>query len=630
MAIPSTGPEVLRDIAKHRGWESRQAQIDMSTAMDNASKSSRDVIVSAPVGVGKTGGYVSVAVANGNAVISTSTKALQDQVIDDLQDLHDNAGSIWGESFTFHLVKGKSSYVNTRLLSSYIRRNDITDGELVNLLSDAEHAVKDQTGEDFESQLQNIPYSIKKHFTDDNGASVDSIDTSTHAIAVNIAANSDIVVVNTALLVKETMKQSSALLSGRRTVIIDEAHHAPSIVRSASSIRSPDREASNSDYTSVAKQGRVLAGFETMMFDDNGFYKAPKGKNRGDIQREAKILLNEIIATGDKKIDGLKTSVQSFADGLTMKTTTMTPDGVRDIPMYNLAVEQDSGMVLIPYITNNFRFKLADACGTEDSGGIISLQLCSGTLDEGYGRELGMRGAEFVQVPGPYDTKRCKLYLPASVELDGGYGNSDRHDTSSIKTAVKLCKKSDGGALVLTTSTRMVKSYTEELRNAGFNVYSSSELSKKEAVAGFKEDPTGVLVGTRSFWEGLDIPGQGLRLVIIDKILFPTMTDHYIKTKEKLVKVNGGNTFNMVFIPEAKTMMAQGVGRLIRSHNDIGTVAILDSRLRSKKYGGDILSLVDSGIMATQSLNEAVSWIGKVNGDDGKLDPSKWAPLKSL
>lgn len=632
MPIPSTGPEVLKDIADYRGWETRDSQVDMAHAIDEASLNKRDVIVSAPVGVGKTGGYVSVAVARKKAVISTSTKALQDQVIEDLADLHSNAEELWGENFTYHVMKGKGSYVNVHLLRKFIRQSGETGGPLVDLLTDAEHAVEDATGEDFEKQLSAIPFKTRKLFTDDNGQSGDYQEWSTHAIAVDKAVNSDIIVVNTALLVSETMKPKSALLSGRENIIIDEAHHAPSIVRSAMSIPAPTKEALMVSNGDVKKAANKLASYETTAFDDDGDFLTKSKITRKTISGDSVSLSYAVKQMGDKSLDGLASKVDSFTNGLLATTSIVSGGESSTIPEYNLIRDSDKGMLLVPYITSVFKSKLARSCQLEeDLGSKISVSLCSGTIDKGHGLELGLYGADHISVPGPYHHARCKLFIPDSSDLDGAGRNSKTHDREAVEVAKKLCKESNGGALVLTTSNRMVEEYAAALQSAGYTVFSSSTMSKKEAVDSFKQDPNSVLVGTRSFWEGLDIPGRGLRLVIIDKIMFPIPNDPMAKTKMKYIKMSGGDTFNSVFVADAKTMMAQGVGRLIRSKNDAGVVAILDSRLRTGRYGGKVMSLVDPKMFMTPSIAEASKWLHKTQGlETKKLDKMKWEPLSAL
>ena len=120
-----------------------------------------------------------------------------------------------------------------------------------------------------------------------------------------------------------------------------------------------------------------------------------------------------------------------------------------------------------------------------------------------------------------------------------------------------------------------------------------------------------VLVGTKSFWEGVDIPGSSLTLVIIDKIPFPIIADPIMITQDYWATLMGGKgaSFFTVAIPMAERMLTQGYGRLIRSTSDYGTVAILDSRIVEKKYGSTLLGMIPDDVVATADLAAARGWV---------------------
>ena len=166
---------------------------------------------------------------------------------------------------------------------------------------------------------------------------------------------------------------------------------------------------------------------------------------------------------------------------------------------------------------------------------------------------------------------------------------------------------SGGRALVLATSHRMVGSIKERLaRKLAVTVLSQGELPKRRLVEAFESDETSVLVATLGFWEGLDIPGRSLQLVIMDKLPFPRPDDPLWVARRQAAEAAGLSAFQVVDLPRAAMLMAQGAGRLIRTTTDHGVVALLDSRLATKSYGRVLLaSLPPMPITADRSTVES-------------------------
>jgi len=124
-----------------------------------------------------------------------------------------------------------------------------------------------------------------------------------------------------------------------------------------------------------------------------------------------------------------------------------------------------------------------------------------------------------------------------------------------------------------------------------FNCLRQGLASRAELLEEFKDDPGGaVLFATRSFWEGVDVPGEALSLVIIDKLPFAPFRDPVYQQREQRVRAAGGNPFMDVALPEATLSLKQGVGRLIRAESDRGVMAILDSRINTARYGSNMIA----------------------------------------
>jgi ATP-dependent DNA helicase DinG len=144
----------------------------------------------------------------------------------------------------------------------------------------------------------------------------------------------------------------------------------------------------------------------------------------------------------------------------------------------------------------------------------------------------------------------------------------------------------DGNCLLLFTSYSMLRDVHERMKDMiDHVVFSQDTLSSSDALQQYLDEPDSVLMGTHSFWQGIDLPGDALRGVIMMRLPFSVPDSPPMEAKIEKIKERGGNPFSMLQIPEAIIKFKQGFGRLIRSSSDIGIVAILDPRLINKSYG---------------------------------------------
>ncbi len=163
----------------------------------------------------------------------------------------------------------------------------------------------------------------------------------------------------------------------------------------------------------------------------------------------------------------------------------------------------------------------------------------------------------------------------------------DDFAASFVRDAVML---SEGGALVLFTSYKMLsevyESVSAELSNAGITVLRQGSEDRLKLLRAFSQHPSSVLFATDSFWEGVDAPGETLRLLIICRLPFQVPNDPVIEARYERIIARNGNPFIELSLPEAVTRFKQGFGRLMRRATDRGVVLILDSRILKKQYGG--------------------------------------------
>jgi ATP-dependent DNA helicase DinG len=192
-------------------------------------------------------------------------------------------------------------------------------------------------------------------------------------------------------------------------------------------------------------------------------------------------------------------------------------------------------------------------------------------------------------VPSPFDFEaNALLYLPRDLP--------DPKDPEFLDRAgeriAELVSASDGGAFVLTTSLRAMKLLHEalKLRLGERPFLVQGQVPKQALLAAFRNSGRAVLLATMGFWEGVDVPGHALRLVILEKIPFAAPNDPLVAARAQSLETAGGNAFNDLFVPLAQMSLKQGFGRLIRSQSDRGVVALFDARVHRRGYGQRILS----------------------------------------
>jgi ATP-dependent DNA helicase DinG len=204
---------------------------------------------------------------------------------------------------------------------------------------------------------------------------------------------------------------------------------------------------------------------------------------------------------------------------------------------------------------------------------------------------------EELVVSSPFDFGRCSaLYVPRDLPEPG----DPTFEPAAAGRIAELVRITDGGAFVLCTSNRAMKAlYTELSRRfvasaasggAGYPLFVQGEAPKHLLLSRFRSSGRAVLVATMSFWEGVDVPGWALRLVVIDKIPFAVPTDPVVMARSDAIEREGGNAFAQYAVPSAAITLKQGFGRLLRTERDAGIVAVLDRRLLTKGYGRMLVS----------------------------------------
>lgn len=199
---------------------------------------------------------------------------------------------------------------------------------------------------------------------------------------------------------------------------------------------------------------------------------------------------------------------------------------------------------------------------------------------------LGLAEAETLLLHSPFDYKQqAMLYLPDDI----GEPNSDRFEEDLIKRIYEILTVTMGRTLVLFTSYSLLTKAYNAISISGLRILMQGEMDSYRLVQEFRKDEHSVLFGTYTFWQGIDIPGDDLQCVIITRLPFAVPDEPVTEARLEVLVREGKNPFYHYQIPRTAILLKQGFGRLIRTKNDRGIVAILDSRVRTKSYGKEFL-----------------------------------------
>ncbi|MDR2340151.1 MAG: ATP-dependent DNA helicase [Deltaproteobacteria bacterium] len=628
------------------GFEARDSQQVMFREATRTFKHGGTTVIEAGTGTGKTLAYLLPALISGKKTfVSTALKNLQVQILTkDLRFIREH----FERDFKASVLKGRQNYVCLRLLDSIgMRVRKPKERETYAFIR--EWAEETETGEvddlyelglvDKEPPFDRISSSSENCL----GQTCRNHDRCFVTRIRKKACESDIVLINHHLFMADlAMKGRGAVgfLPPWEAAIIDEAHMLENIASDYFSYKSATDNLQNTGKSleqaiawELGKEGGAPRGYESTLNDlrelsesieddinfiSNTFHdpmeesllwpKLPEAQWERK-HRELKLLL---IGLKDKlseiidKLDVIKDNNDDFKlilsdllnhfEALKFITNHDDEDYVYQVKSDKTSVE----LAAVPIDISPFLYKHLFGC--EQSILLCSATLsCDGKLDY-FLRKTGIKPNPHNKVlKSPFDyEKNVTFYVPLDRELDGQPKEDEErvkeYDDAIAERIAQLLKITEGRALVLFTSFRQLNNVRHRLQSAGNLGYrllwQDRNTSKSALLDIFKRDTNSVLLGTQSFWQGVDIPGESLSAVIIDKIPFPRPNTPLVQAKIELIEKNNGNGFNDYFMPEASLSLKQGLGRLIRNKSDWGLLAILDSRLHHTSYGPSILTNV--------------------------------------
>jgi len=633
------------------GYKPRQPQLQMTRAVARALSRRQPLVVEAGTGVGKTFAYlVPTLLAGSRALISTATKSLQDQLF--LRDLPRLTKAL-NTPTRLALLKGRSSYLCLHRMKEARVSGEFPDRRTALSLARIERwALGTATGDfaeidglDERSPIIPIVSSSRENCLgqecpDWKGCFV--------VKARREAMEADVVVVNHHLFFADvTLRDTGVaeLLPSVEIAVFDEAHQLAEAgvqflgtllgtaalidfardmlaqglahVRGVhdwqalhAAVEKAARELRLAAAGPLATAGRELRGTLKLGWKERASQPA-FGAALAGVQAACEQALGALTAVKEAAPDfaRLCERAQQLRDLAKQFSVDPDPGDVRWIDISPHAAR----LVESP-------LDIRDAMQQQLEGPPKAWVFTSATLgdDEGltwFTEPAGLTGAEILRVGSPFDyPANARLYVPRGFPKP----SEPTHPPSVALLASRLARALGGRTFVLTTTLRNLQTVADALRErfeeAGDNitVLQQGAAPKRVLLQRFIDNPASVLVGSASFWEGIDVPGDALQCVVIDKLPFPPPNDPLVEARVQRLEAEGRNAFSEYFVAEAAIALKQGAGRLIRTETDRGLLVVCDPRMAGMNYGRRLRAALPPMTPVANEV-EALEWLQRLN-----------------
>ena len=588
--------------------EERQGQDEMAVLVGRALRKNRHLIVQAGTGTGKTLGYLVPAVVSGRRiVVSTVTKALQDQLSqNDLPLLASALNPTLERPLTWTVLKGRSNYLCRQRIAeladqkqSRLELDDVSPRTKSDIKKLIEWSQITETGDEGELdwQPQRTAWS-KVSVTSEECPGASRCPQGESCFAERARAESqtaDVVIVNGWLYALDIVTEGT-IIGEHDVVIFDEAHELEDVVTDSAGLAlSPSR------ITTIGSAMRSIIRDDAM---SGGFAKSAARLRDAivpfinkrvvlPLDEESRETLVEVRGRASEALESLRTiaTKDESAKQRKLRAQSLCTRFIDDL---DLALTDRSGYVA--YVAGP-----PDRCSLEmrplNIGPTLheavwsqrTAILTSATIPTNLPQRIGLPAESFdaCHVASPFDYENNSLLYCASHLPDPAQGMRDKAVHNEIE---ELINAAGGRTLALFTSyARLNAAYSALEDKLEFKILKQDDLPKMELLRKFAESEATCLFATQSFFQGVDVPGQTLSLVIIDRLPFPVPTDPLMSARRDAF---GKSAFTAIDIPIAATKLAQAAGRLIRTQTDLGVVAVLDPRLVTKGYGKTIIEML--------------------------------------
>lgn len=619
---------LLDEAVAATGGQNRAGQRTMAAHVAQALELQRHLLVQAGTGTGKSLGYLVPALArvgesDQRIVVATATLALQAQIVNrDIPHLLEALEPRPESQAQVALLKGRNNYLCLHKLEGGYPEDEpdaLFDmpsstsrvGEEVVRLR--EWADRTETGDrdELKPGVSDRAWAqVSVSAAECLGRRCPLVEECFSEMARSRAAEADIVITNHALLAINAF-EGMKVLPEHETVIIDEAHELVDRVTGAVSgsltvamvrraARSVKKHSKADSGALEMAAGTLEAAFEGLA---EGLLKGLDGRLLTAISAvndAARTALSDTKPDGQDVDAGLQMARSRVSEVHDMSNRILEASGEQDVLWISRQGGWENGRYVAASDTDPATLNIAPlSVGLQLRDGLFAdrtVILTSATLTVGDSFDvaagaLGLLGEgaprwTSIDVGSPFDYRKQGIMYVAGDLKPPGFGVHE----GQLERLRELCEASEGGALGLFSSKRAAERAAEYMReHSDLNILLQGESSLKALVEEFSEDVDSCLFGTMSLWQGVDVPGDSCRLVVMDRIPFPRPDDPIAQARTEAVNRHRGNGFMAVSAHHAAIRMAQGAGRLIRSVSDRGVVAVLDSRVATKRYGGFLM-----------------------------------------
>jgi ATP-dependent DNA helicase DinG len=659
------GPEGV--IARHHPqYEYRPGQIQMAEAVARAIETGRHLLVEAGTGTGKTLAYLVPALASSERVIiSTGTKTLQEQLY--LKDLPFLEKAL-GRTLRVSYMKGRSNYVCLHRVKNAERVPLLVDlDETDSFEAVRRWACQSETGD--RAELSDLPENLSFWSAIDARSEVCLGQKCPEYEACFItkmrerAAKADVVIVNHHLFFVDLALRGheyGSIIPDYSVVIFDEAHELEDIaseyfgaqvstyriaelIRDAQALPLTDatliKEVTTVCHRLQQRAERFWMNFQvaTAMTDGRSLLhpllRREETAGGPDPVSEAKdAAVGRLTSLGESAADLLHTlarletllaSVSSAppeVDAFVRRTAQLRRDLEFILsgadPRFVYWYERRGRNIFLQATPIDVSEILAERLFDHVPTAILtSATLTSGASFAYIKSRLGIRSADELIIPSHFDySRQAILYLPPDMPDPRDPAFVD----AAVREIVKILDISRGRAFVLCTSVAQMNDIYQRVKpRVTFPCFVQGEGSKAGLLHRFRTTPHSVLFATASFWQGVDVQGEALSAVIIDRLPFAVPTDPVIAARARSIEEMGGNAFYEYSVPQAVIMLKQGLGRLIRSRRDVGVLSVLDPRIRTKNYGSIFLESLPPCPITTR-IEEIARVFDSVHPDEAR------------
>ena len=620
---------------KIEGFKPREPQRLMAQAVSKAISEKQGLVVEAGTGTGKTYAYLAPALRSGKKVIiSTGSKNLQDQLYS--RDLPKVAAALKFKG-RLALLKGRSNY----LCLERLEQQSLSGGDLASqALSELAH-LRHWSSNTEEGDISTCNVVPEDSFvwplvtsTNDNclGSDCPLYKECFVVKARRKAMDADVVVVNHHLFMADMVVKESGfgeLIPQADVMIFDEAHQIPDIASQYFGQQLTSRQLLdvakdiNIAYRTEVRDSVQLQKSADRLSQSTMDFRLALGEPgfRGNLRdvlsqtaiQRALLLLDDAL---ELCYDVVKLSLgRSALLDAAFERATLYRNRLKrlkdvSIPGYSYWYECNSRNFVLALTPLSVTDKFSDMMKEKPGAWIFtSATLSVNDQLHHFTDRLGLDDAETLLLPSPFDyATQAMLCVPRFLPETNVRGISKQ----LARMLRPLIEANKGRCFFLCTSNQMMRELAEEFRaTLTLPVLLQGETSKGQLLAQFVEAGNALLVATSSFWEGVDVRGDALSCVIIDKLPFTSPDDPLLKARIEDCRLRGGDPFNEVQLPDAVITLKQGVGRLIRDTDDRGVMVICDNRLVMRPYGEVFLNSLPPA-PRTRDLAQAIRFLQNV------------------